>query len=126
MTAGSAITILPPGGSSADVPGFSTKKPGPPWAGLTLSGSSMSFDQQFSQPILLTDGRKLRTIRHAANYVTRLPKVEQDAPEWQAAAKALMLVGEHHGDPTLARIGVMKALHRNQPRPQSASRRRRA
>jgi hypothetical protein len=84
----------------------------------------MSFDQRFREPILLTDGRKLRTIRHAANYVTRLPKDEQLATEWQVAAGLLTLIGEHDGDPMPARIAMMKALHRNQPRPQSAQRRR--
>jgi hypothetical protein len=37
-----------------------------------------------------------------------LPKREHDAPEWQAAMQALMLVVESDGDPMLARIGIMK------------------
>lgn len=32
-------------------------------------------------------------------------------PEWQAAAKALLLVVECNGDPLLAYIGVMRALN---------------
>jgi hypothetical protein len=37
------------------------------------------------------------------------------APEWQAAMQALILVAR--GDPTmLARIGVMRALHRHDVR----------
>jgi hypothetical protein len=44
-----------------------------------------------------------------------LPKKESALPEWQAAIEALMLVSR--GGPTmLARIGVMKALHRNEER----------
>ena len=73
----------------------------------------MSWDQRFSEPILLADGRKLRTIRDAANYVTRLPKAEQLAVQWQATAEVLMLIGEHGGDPMMARIGVMRALNRH-------------
>jgi hypothetical protein len=47
----------------------------------------MAWDQRFSEPILLTDGRKLFTVRDAANYVTRLPQVEQQAVQWQTALR---------------------------------------
>ena len=42
-----------------------------------------------------------------------LPKAEHDAPEWQAAMKALILVAETGGPSMLARIGVMRALNRH-------------
>jgi hypothetical protein len=72
----------------ADVPGFKSKKPGPISGRALLSrANSMSFDQAFSAPILLTDGRKLRTIRDAATFVTRLPKAEQDAAPWQTTTQ---------------------------------------
>ena len=35
---------------------------------------------------ILPDGRKLFTLRDAALYITKLPKAEHDAPEWQAIA----------------------------------------
>ena len=41
-----------------------------------------------------------------------LPKAEHDAPEWQAAMEALILVAESGGPTMLARIGVMRALNR--------------
>jgi hypothetical protein len=84
----------------------------------------MSWDQRFSEPILLADGRKLRTLRDAATYITSLPKVERDAAQWQTAAELLMLVAESGGDPMMPRIAMMKALHRNFPRSQSAQRRK--
>ena len=43
-------------------------------------------------------------LRDAALYITGLLKEEHDAPEWQAAMQALLLVAEHGGDPMLARI----------------------
>jgi hypothetical protein len=56
-------------------------------------------------------GRKpLVTLRDAAQYITKLPKAEHDAEEWQAAMEALLLVAEHDGPTMLARIGVMRAL----------------
>ena len=60
-------------------------------------------------------GAKLVTLEDAGNYITELPKTEHTATEWQDAMQALMLVAR--GGPTmLARIGVMRALHRNDPR----------
>jgi hypothetical protein len=49
----------------------------------------------------------------AALYITKLPKVEHDAEEWQAAMLALVLVPEHDGPTMFARIGVMRALNRH-------------
>ena len=56
-------------------------------------------------------GKKLVTLRDAADYITALPKKESDLPEWQTAIEVLLLVSR--GGPTMmARIGVMKALNR--------------
>jgi hypothetical protein len=56
--------------------------------------------------------RTLLTLRDAASYISALPKKEADAPEWQAAIEALMLVAELGGPVMFARIGVMRALNR--------------
>jgi hypothetical protein len=42
----------------------------------------------------------------------------------QLAAELLMLVAEHGGDPMMARIAIMKALHRREPARLSPRRRR--
>ena len=49
-------------------------------------------------------------------YITRLPKAEQDAPEWQAAMEALILVADLGGPTMFARIGVMRGLNRHTER----------
>jgi hypothetical protein len=49
----------------------------------------------------------------AALDISKLPKAEHDAPEWQAAMEALPLVAEHNGPTMFARIGVMQALNRH-------------
>ncbi|MGB6397672.1 MAG: hypothetical protein WBF73_18605 [Bradyrhizobium sp.] len=41
------------------------------------------------------------------------------------AAEMLLLVAEHGGDTMMPRIAMMKALHRHEPRPDSAPRRKR-
>jgi hypothetical protein len=60
----------------------------------------VSWDQEFFDPIVLPRGKKLITLRDAAE-------------EWQAAMEALLLVAEHDGPAMFARIGVMKALNRH-------------
>jgi hypothetical protein len=46
----------------------------------------------------------------------QLPKVEQQASQWQTAAEVLMLIGEHGGDPMMAHIAMMRALRRHEPK----------
>lgn len=69
--------------------------------------------RKFNEPIPLPKGKPLTTLRDAATYITKLPKAEHDAPEWQAAMEALLLVAEHGGPTMFARIGVMLALNRH-------------
>ena len=75
-------------------------------------GDLASWNQEFFDPIEI-DGKTLRTLRDAAEYITKLPKAEHDADEWQAAMEALLLVAEHDGPPMFARIGIMRALNRH-------------
>jgi hypothetical protein len=71
---------------------------------------------RFDEPIPLPRGRQLVTLKNAGTYITKLPKSEHTAQEWQAAMQALILVATHGGPTMLARIGFMKALNRNDPR----------
>ncbi|MGA2287795.1 hypothetical protein [Bradyrhizobium sp.] len=73
----------------------------------------MSRNRTFFDPIILPDGRQLVMLRDAAQYITKFPKTEHDAPEYQAAMQALLLVAEHNGPTDFARIGVMRALNRH-------------
>ena len=68
---------------------------------------------KFDEPIPLPKGKPLITLRDAANYITKLPKAEHEAEEWQAAMQALLLVAEQNGPTMFARIGVMRALNRH-------------
>ena len=62
---------------------------------------------------MLPNGKKLITLRDAAEFITELPKAEHDIPEWQAAMEALLLIVEHGGPTMFARIGITRALNRN-------------
>jgi hypothetical protein len=71
------------------------------------------WSRPFEDPIVLPDGRKLITLKHAADYVMKLPKAEQKHEKWQLALKCLIMAAENRGPTMHARIGVMQALNRN-------------
>jgi hypothetical protein len=73
----------------------------------------IDWSREFDEPISLPKGKTLVTLRDAALYITKLPKAEHDADEWQAAMEALILVAELGGPTMFARIGVMRALNRH-------------
>jgi hypothetical protein len=45
------------------------------------------WSRHFDKPIPLPRGRALVTLEDAGKYVTKLPKAEHEAPEWQAASR---------------------------------------
>lgn len=67
---------------------------------------------RFDDPIPLPDGGRLVTLQDAGTYITKLPKSEHMAPEWQVAMEALILVATLGGPTMFARIGMMRALNR--------------
>jgi hypothetical protein len=86
----------------------------------------MSWEQTFLDPIISSHGEPLVTLRDAANYIVKLPKAEQQAPEWQTATEVLMMIGERGGDPMMAHIAMMRALNKHKPKAAPVPRRKRA
>lgn len=82
------------------------------------------WSRKFHGPIPVQNRKPLVTLRDAAQYIAALLKVEQDAAPWQLAAEMLLLVAEHGGDTMMPRIAMMRALHRHEPRSESAQRRK--
>ena len=80
------------------------------------------WKRRFDDPIPLPRGRHLITLEDAGNYITRLPKAEHEAQEWQAAMESLILVVQLGGPTMFARIGIMRALNRNVERTFNPSR----
>jgi len=54
--------------------------------------ANLGWKRPFEDPIPLPRGRQLFTLEDAGNYITKLPKAEHEAKEWQAAMEALILV----------------------------------
>jgi hypothetical protein len=75
------------------------------------------WSRKFEEPIIIPPrgprgrSRTLVTLKDAGDYVTRLPKADHMAPEWQAAMSALMLAARG-GPVMLAHIGMMQAINR--------------
>jgi hypothetical protein len=67
------------------------------------------WHRRFDDPITV-EGRTLRTLRAAADYLTALPKEQSDLARWRVAIEALMLVARS-GPTMLARIAFMTALN---------------
>jgi hypothetical protein len=80
------------------------------------------WKRRFDDSIPLPRGRHLFTLEDAGNYITKLPKAEHQAQEWQAAMEALILVATSGGPTMFARIRVMRALNRGYVREFDASR----
>ena len=71
------------------------------------------WSREFEDPIELPGGRKLVTLEDAGNYIIKLPEADHSAPEWQDTMEALILVATRGGPTILARIGVLRELHRH-------------
>jgi hypothetical protein len=76
-------------------------------------GLALPWSLEFDDPILLPNGRQLVTLQDAGTYITKLPKAEHEAPAWQAAMEALMLVATLGGPTMFARIRKLRALNRH-------------
>ena len=71
------------------------------------------WKRPFDDPIPIARGRQLVTLQDAGAFITKLPKAEHNAPEWQAAMEALLPVAELGGPTMFARIGILRALNRH-------------
>jgi hypothetical protein len=72
----------------------------------------VSWDRPFDQPVPLPSGPPARTLRDAANYIKKLPKLEHDTPEWRLAVQMLIDAAEDRGPMLFAKMGIDRALTR--------------
>jgi hypothetical protein len=56
----------------------------------------VSWDQRFDCPIVLPDGKTLRTLEDARRHILALPKSEHETTAWQVAIEALLVAAEKH------------------------------
>jgi hypothetical protein len=78
----------------------------------------MPWSRPFDNPIVPPKGKALTTLKDAAAYIMKLPKAQQQSPEWQAATEALLMAAEDRGPLMHAHVGMMLALHGAKPIPE--------
>ena len=55
-----------------------------------MASSRRGWQRPFDDPVSLPDGRQLVTLKDAADYIMKLPKAEQNLPEWQPTTSCLI------------------------------------
>jgi hypothetical protein len=76
--------------------------------------SLMPWSTPFDDPIDLPDGRKMVTLGNAASYIAELPEAEQQAEEWQTAARCLIDSARGSNLMTHARIAMLRGLSKRE------------
>ena len=56
----------------------------------------MSWDKRLDRPVVLPDGKTLRTLDDARRHILALPKSEHETTAWQVAIEALLIAAEKH------------------------------
>ena len=83
----------------------------------------MSWSRAFRVPIPLPDGRVLRTLRDAGDYIQALPGAKHKRVEWQIAAERLLEAVEGKSL-MFAEAAIRKAVNAGKPAPEPTPRRR--
>lgn len=74
------------------------------------------WDVAFDDPVPLPGGGELATLREAGDHIARLPQRQQTRPEWQRAAKYLLLAATaDRAWRWFARRAVYVAIHGDRP-----------
>jgi hypothetical protein len=85
----------------------------------------MSWSRALHIPIPLPDGRVLRTLQDAGEYIQELPKAIHQRPEWQIAAERLLEAVEGSGPLMFAELAIRKAVNAGKSAPEPTPRRKR-
>jgi len=85
--------------------------------------SIMSWSRAFHIPIPLPDGRVLRTLRDAGEYIQELAREAHERPEWQMAAQ-MVLEAVEGKSLMFAEAAIRKAVDAGKPAPEPTPRRR--
>jgi hypothetical protein len=86
----------------------------------------MPWFRRFYDPIVLPDGRELLTLRDAAEYITHCRKPSMMPPTGRSRWKRCCWSPSATGPEMLARIAVMRALKRDNPKASAAPRKKSA
>lgn len=71
------------------------------------------WQRELEESIPLPRGRKLVTMKDAADYMMKLRKADRELQIWKDAGEAVIMAAEGRGPVMQARIGMLRALNRN-------------
>ena len=71
-----------------------------------------NWKQKFSKPIPVQSSAPLFSLQHARDFIGALPETEQASASWRTAERLVRQAAEHGDDLAVARVAVMRALHR--------------
>ncbi len=54
----------------------------------------MSWDKRLDRPVVLPDGKTLRTLEDARRHILTLPESGHDTTAWEVAIEALLIAAE--------------------------------
>jgi hypothetical protein len=77
----------------------------------------VDWSRPFDNPIVPLKGKALTTLKDAAAYIMKLPKAQQQSPEWQAATEALLMAAEERGPLMHAHVAAKAEEGRMNPNP---------
>jgi hypothetical protein len=75
----------------------------------------VSWSRRFEEPIKLPDGRTLKTLAEAINWLAKTMS-EHKMDRVQTAAHCVTRAAEHGGPMIFARMGMLQAIHRRRQR----------
>jgi hypothetical protein len=73
----------------------------------------VSWDRPFDKPVSLPSGPPARTLRDAADYISKLPKSEHEKPTWRLAIHLLIDAAENRVPPLFAKWGILYAVEKS-------------
>ena len=82
----------------------------------------MPWSTPFDDPVPTPQGKPLKTLRDAGEYIRRLPAKTQKLAHWQTATAILIRAAEGRDFLMHARIAMLRALHHGKPEPDDAPR----
>jgi len=68
----------------------------------------VSWSCRFDDPIPLPNGKTLKTLRDAGDYIASLPAKEAGKSHWQSAIRELVIAAERNGIMMLAQIAMLR------------------
>jgi hypothetical protein len=92
----------------------------------TKPTTDMPWSRPFEDPVTLPDGRALRTLQDAADYMMALSAADQRSEQWRLAGEVVIMADEDRGPLMHARVGMLRAINHGRPDEPAGPRRKRA